>query len=121
MCEIEILYFFLKAIFFTNVVFPAPEGDDKITITPLRSGEGYIPRNKRLNYIIKKYALYIRKIIPKSIMDELSEWYFKVNLKNTEEIVLSQEFLANLAEYYNKDIEKVEKLLGKKLGYKINI
>jgi hypothetical protein len=30
----DILYFFLSEIFLTKVVFPAPEGEDRITITP---------------------------------------------------------------------------------------
>lgn len=76
-------------------------------------------RSKYINYIIKKNAEKIRKFLPTRIHNLFSILYRKINHKNyfVDQIYLSQEFLDKLAIYYNKDLEKVEKLIGKKLGY----
>ena len=78
-------------------------------------------RSKYLNDKIKKHGKIIRKILPIRIHNILSILYHKINHKNyyVQDINLSQVFLAKLANYFNKDIEKVEKLIDKKLGYKI--
>lgn len=78
-------------------------------------------RSKYLNYIIKKNAEKIRKVLPARIHNIFSIWYRKINHKNyfVDDIDVSQEFLDKLATYYNDDIEKVEKLIDRKLGYKI--
>ena len=78
-------------------------------------------RSKYLNHIIKKNAEKIRKVLPARIHNIFSIWYRKINHKNyfVDDIKLSQEFLDKLATYYNEDIEKVEKLIDRKLGYKI--
>ena len=98
---------------------------DRITIQEVTESKRVSTklRFKYLNYIIKKNAEKIRKVLPARIHSILSVLYRKINHKNyyVDEINLSQEFLERLAAYYNKDIEKVEKLINRKLHYKIEI
>jgi len=96
---------------------------DRIKIPQVLEGTriSTMVRSKYLNYIIKKNGKKIRKVLPARIHSIFSIWYGKLNHKNysVDEIDLSPQFLDKLACYFNQDIEKVEKLIERKLGYRI--
>ena len=88
----------------------------RIEIKPVHSHKGYDVRFKFLPKFFNIYGKRIEELLPHNVFLTLRTFYRRMNRTDVKKYKIDQNFIKELENYYDQDIQKLKKLLDRDLS-----